>query len=890
MASNRIKGITIEIGGNVTPLNKALGEVDKSLKETQGELKDVNKLLKLDPSNVELLRQKNNLLKDAIDKTKQRQEELVEALNQLKDAGDTEENQKQQDALQRELIETANKLDDLEREFGEASGATKEAGEELDKADNSASTFADTLKAKLTGEAIIGAVKKLAKGLKELSTGAITLSDNLETQSQKTGLSTDALQEYAYMAELVDTDVDTITGSLSKLTKNMGEAEGGSGAAAEAFAKLGIDIKDTNGELRDNEDVFNDVIDALGNIENETERDATAMALFGKSAQELNPLIKAGSKNIKKYAKEAHDMGYVMDRDMIKKNVEASDAIAKMNNAITGAKNEIGSALAPVIKDVAEWLTTFIQKCRDNKEELAKFGKIAAVAAAALIAFKVASTIASALNAMKAATESATAAQAILNTVLNANPFVLVAAAVAAVTAALVIFSGTWAPNSQYAASDLKDEMNELSAALDSNEEEWGSVFDAQQKILSKGESELGYYEDLWGELKQITDENGNVQEGYEERAEFIVSTLAEALGIEIEYIDGQIKGYQELQLEIDKLLVKKRAEIQLKSGEESYKKAIQERDKATADLIKTSNTLAGLDKKIADNDKEYKEAYEQYTKALKLANNDHTNAVVKSAQERVIALNEEGFRLQSELEATQEAYGKAEKEVERVTYTIEQYEANLAAAHEEEYEKINTINYETVEAYMNMSKEEQKAMDEIYGDLMTSAVEQYKAGKYTAEQFLAGALEGTKNKSLRNQANGEVKSFATTLSNTMKRTLQVKSPSKVTEEIGKYFVQGFGVGVEDEEQAAYKDVAAFGQSTISTLQRSVAGGASATLGVNSTGANALIRGTNTGGGIGGVNVSVVVNGNVDNYEQLASVIGQKLQQQMARQERAAFA
>ena len=62
MASSRIKGITIEIGGDTTKLNKALKDVDSSLKNTQGQLKDVNKLLKLDPANVELLKQKHDLL------------------------------------------------------------------------------------------------------------------------------------------------------------------------------------------------------------------------------------------------------------------------------------------------------------------------------------------------------------------------------------------------------------------------------------------------------------------------------------------------------------------------------------------------------------------------------------------------------------------------------------------------------------------------------------------------------------------------------------------------------------------------------------------------------------------------------------------------------------
>ena len=105
MAGSRIKGITIEIDGNTTKLTDSLKKVDSSLRDTQNQLKDVNKLLKYDPSNVELLRQKHDLLGKAVKDTKTRQEELRKALEESKKAGDTEENRKQQDALQRELVE-----------------------------------------------------------------------------------------------------------------------------------------------------------------------------------------------------------------------------------------------------------------------------------------------------------------------------------------------------------------------------------------------------------------------------------------------------------------------------------------------------------------------------------------------------------------------------------------------------------------------------------------------------------------------------------------------------------------------------------------------------------------------------------------------------------------
>ena len=116
MASKRIKGITIEIGGDTTNLQKALKGVDKSLKDTQSSLKDVNKLLKLDPSNTDLLKQKHELLKSAIDETSERLKTLKEAYKQL-DGNGTEETKQQQEALSREIIETEQNLKSLKEQY-----------------------------------------------------------------------------------------------------------------------------------------------------------------------------------------------------------------------------------------------------------------------------------------------------------------------------------------------------------------------------------------------------------------------------------------------------------------------------------------------------------------------------------------------------------------------------------------------------------------------------------------------------------------------------------------------------------------------------------------------------------------------------------------------------
>ena len=128
--ANRIKGITVEIGGDTTKLSKALESVNKNIKSTQTQLKDVEKLLKLDPKNTELLSQKQKLLADSISATKEKLTTLKTAAEQANTAlANGEISQEQYDALQREIIETEQELRNLETEAGKASDSLKQIGE-----------------------------------------------------------------------------------------------------------------------------------------------------------------------------------------------------------------------------------------------------------------------------------------------------------------------------------------------------------------------------------------------------------------------------------------------------------------------------------------------------------------------------------------------------------------------------------------------------------------------------------------------------------------------------------------------------------------------------------------------------------------------------------------
>ena len=139
--ANRIKGITVEIGGDTTGLDKALKSVNTSIKSTQSALKDVNRLLKLDPSNTELLSQKQRLLKDAIGATKEKLDSLKAAQEQAKQQLENGElGQDKYDALQREIVETEEELRRLQQEAATTSTALSKidvAGQKMEAVGNS---------------------------------------------------------------------------------------------------------------------------------------------------------------------------------------------------------------------------------------------------------------------------------------------------------------------------------------------------------------------------------------------------------------------------------------------------------------------------------------------------------------------------------------------------------------------------------------------------------------------------------------------------------------------------------------------------------------------------------------------------------------------------------
>ena len=426
--SGRIKGITIEIGGDTTKLVSSLKKVDTQIRNTQNALKDVNKLLKLDPGNTELLRQKQQLLKDAVAQTADR-------LQQLKDAqSGVAKGTAEWDALQREIIETQQNLDGLEKDMKDFGSVTaqqvKVVGQKFQEVGGKIESAGRAM------SKVSGAAAAALGGIAKLGYDAVTAADDLNTLAKQTGVSTDELQKWSYAADLVDVSTESITGAMKKMKKNLD-------SNSDAFEALGVKTKDANGNFRDSTEIFYDTIAALSKIDNETERDIAAMEIFGKGADELAGIIDDGGAALKAYGEEAEQMGLIIGGDTLNKLNEANDTIDKMKAtwgaSLAQAGATIATAFAPVLEKLVGLLEQVAEKVRNlTPAQVEMITKILAVVAVVGPLLVILGKLVSVIGFVMANIEAIGAVMAVLT-----GPVGLVIAAIAALTAAFVYFYNT---------------------------------------------------------------------------------------------------------------------------------------------------------------------------------------------------------------------------------------------------------------------------------------------------------------------------------------------------------------------------------------------------------------------------------------------------------------
>ena len=398
-----------QFSGGITEINRKMGLLDAEFKLATEQAKNYGDKTEQAGIKIDYLSQKIELQNKKVEEAKKAYDAAL--------ASNTA-SQKEIDALDKKLLSERLALEKL-------NGQLEETKKDTDKVSGSTRSLGEVM------GAVKEAVGSLVNQMKDLTTSYAAAGDELLTLSAQTGLSTTELQEMQYAAKFLDVSVETMTGSLTKLERIMNNARNGTGQASEAFKKLHIRITDGRGQLRDANQIFDEAIDKLGKVGNETERDALAMEIFGRSAKDLNPLIKAGGDELERLKQEAHEMGVVMSEESVQAAGRLQDAMDRLNSVFDAAKNELAAAFAPILEKVVDLLSKM------NPAALAVIGVIAALAAVFV-------KIATALKLVTLATAAQTATQGAFNTISTKTVMIVlaIAAALAVVVALIGLITG----------------------------------------------------------------------------------------------------------------------------------------------------------------------------------------------------------------------------------------------------------------------------------------------------------------------------------------------------------------------------------------------------------------------------------------------------------------
>lgn len=353
-----LKGITVEIGGDTTKLGDAILKARKSAKDLSGELRGVESLLKLDPTNTVLLAQKQDILAESIAGAKDKLKMLIAAQESMsKQLADGKISPEQYRDFEREIESTRQQLTRLEAAasgtddaVADVGDAARVAGEKAEKASGGWSVLKGTL-ADLAASAIKTAASAISDTAQEMITGAAEYGDTIDKMSQKMGMSSDAYQEWDFVLQHCGASIESLKPAMKTLAT---AAESGS----DAFSQLGISQEQIAGMSQ--EQLFDATIAGLQNVTDETQRTYLAGKLLGRGATELGPLLNTSADDVADMRAQVHDLGGVMGSDAVKAAAAYQDSLQNMQYAFSGLKNNISGELLPTLTLIMDGITKML--------------------------------------------------------------------------------------------------------------------------------------------------------------------------------------------------------------------------------------------------------------------------------------------------------------------------------------------------------------------------------------------------------------------------------------------------------------------------------------------------------------------------------------------------
>lgn len=367
-------------------LKRAIAEINNGTKVLNSEMRKLTAEYDGNNDSVEFLTQKYDILERQMLSQKDKVEALKQAVADSAAAYGEADSRTQNWIIQLnnaeaalantygEMGRTQTAIEDMDGALDDVSGSTGSAAEGVTSLGDVLDTVADKLGVKLpdgiskfTGglgkipvstaaaaagiAAVVAAGIKLERKLMDVTKESAAAAKELEALSLQSGVSAQDLQAFQYAEDFLDVSTDTLTDSLKDLTTKMSDAKDGNEDVIAMFDQLGVSVTDAGGNLRDSYDVFLDVIDGLGEMSNQAERDALAMGLINESAQKLNPLIEQGSGSLKKYAAEAENVGYILSNDQLKALTAVDEAQNRLLKSQEAVSKQISAEYAPYMSD-----------------------------------------------------------------------------------------------------------------------------------------------------------------------------------------------------------------------------------------------------------------------------------------------------------------------------------------------------------------------------------------------------------------------------------------------------------------------------------------------------------------------------------------------------------
>lgn len=378
-------------------LKRAIAEINNGTKVLNSEMRKLTAEYDGNNDSVEFLTQKYDILERQMLTQKDKVEALKQAVADSAAAYGEADSRTQNWIIQLnnaeaalantygEMGRTQTAIENMDKSLDEVSDSTGSAAEGVTSLGDVLDTVADKLGIKLpdgiskfTGglgkipastaaaaagiAAVVAAGIKLERKLMDVTKESAAAAKELEALSLQSGVSAQDLQAFQYAEDFLDVSTDTLTDSLKDLTTKMSDAKDGNEEVIAMFDQLGVSVTDAGGNLRDSYDVFLDVIDGLGEMSNQAERDALAMGLINESAQKLNPLIEQGSGSLKKYAAEAENVGYILSNDQLKALTAVDEAQNRLLKSQEAVSKQISAEYAPYMSDALNETRELIEK------------------------------------------------------------------------------------------------------------------------------------------------------------------------------------------------------------------------------------------------------------------------------------------------------------------------------------------------------------------------------------------------------------------------------------------------------------------------------------------------------------------------------------------------